>query len=598
MNSNVLKQTFIIMTLFGLTGFLSVYAGTVSGLKIGAGNDVIHLPAVNRIDPDSLIRPTADPLPGGTPQKLVNITRQGSEMTLNDGRAIWTEVYVEDEPTSGQGLVDVIMGEDGYLYAAYYDDLTSYPTHFAVFIKRSSDGGATWLNPDGGSNGFGLLLPTTYIADWVAPQPSIEVFEISPGNYRIAVACTAPWPNNTSPFDTVVVWKDIGSADWTTASVQNNPTDHYVLPRIKVVERPLSPGNKRIVCATFAYTDGRLWCDISDTNGESFGSYSAINPATDQTHAWRADFMEDTDNDRLYCSWGVETNSSGHPRVLLALSDTQGGSWYADLFAISPGAYDFCAEPDSAIASNPLQPNKTLMTVWTAAENPTDVFNIYYSYQFLDTIEVVPGISWDPSPAGFSYNIGTVYSDTDYDNTMPAIIEDNRISDGGYRVAFLDQYTASAGQVRYTETDFTTPVSWLTPEVVSAPGADPALEGSNALSMGVGYNNSAYPYRRCAVWPDFRDPEIYSNMYASYTDINQSPVPTATATPTSSPTAIPTNTPTGIPTTVPTDTPTTNPVTPVATSTPGPIPTTGPAGIGLLLIILGALLAGFVRRKR
>jgi len=73
--------------------------------------------------------------------------------------------------------------------------------------------------------------------------------------------------------------------------------------------------------------------------------------------------------------------------------------------------------------------------------------------------------------------------------------------------------------------------------------------------------------------------------------------PTATPVPTDTPT----NTPTSTPTTPPTDTPTTAPTdTPVGpTATPQPIPATGGLGMGLLLLVLGGLLAipGLRRRR-
>lgn len=500
-----------------------------------------------------------------TENSIVNLKSEGDSLPVSSSsdKAAWHDGALESIATSGQGLIDCIVGADGAIYCGYYDDrvIPGYPDYYGVYVKRSTDGGETWSNPDSGANGFALY-------NLFMDRPSIEVFESTTGTYRLLVAVSAPWPYQSSAYDIIVCWKDIGSGDnFSAVSVQNDEAEDYLIPRLKAIVRPSSPSLKRIVCSSYSYSDGILWCDRSDTNATGWSGYAAINPATDQANVWRADFIEDKLNNRLFCVWSVGLLATpDNPLVVMALSTDQGASWFPDLYRVSPSGWNSCAESDAAIASNPTQTNKTFMVVWTGQQLTTNLYNIYYSYQFLDSISVGPGSVWNPAPAGSPLIWGTVYSDTNFDNTMPAILEDNRLSLGGYRVAFLDQHQAALAQVRYTECSFDTPVSWLASEIVSAPNADPARQGSTALSMGVGYNSTTYPNRRCVMWPDFRDPEVYANNYRAWADFSQ--LPTFTPSPTG--TAV-------------------SP-TPAATATPAPIPTLSSGGIIGLLVLVGLAL--------
>ena len=589
---------------FSLLIMLGWFAAGTLGAQLNSGNRIGN-GAPDRFPPTALRvsdeRNPADP--GIEPMPMINLKSLDGKVQQTHGRALWTELNIQNVATSSQGLVDAIMGPDGYVYIAYFDDQEPAPGYNAVYTKRSGDGGATWENPDGGANGFALY-------GLFMDRPSIEVFEASPGNYRMTVAVSAPWPTQTSPNDIIIAWKDIGAGDdFTTVSIQNDTSENYLIPRLKAVTRPSNPSLKRLLCASYSYSDGRLWCDRSDTNGTSWGSYAAINPGTDQEEVWRGDFIEDTNNSRVFCVWSVGVSAApDNPAVLMALSTDQGQNWFADLYRMAPSSWDSCSEADAAISVNPLQTDRTLMIAWTGRELSTENFGIYYSYQFLDAITVA-GSTWDPSPTGFPVNWGAIYTDADYSNTMPAIVEDNRLTVGGFRVAFVDQHLAASAQMRYSECTFDTPVSWMAADVISSPGADPARPPSTALSSGVGYNAGVYSDRRCAVWPDFRSGS-YFDMYAAYADMNATPVPTASPTgipsetPTATPEISPTPVPTGSATPVPSATPVEPSATPEATSTaatpsetPGALPATGPVGTSLLIVGLSFLLVVKGKKK-
>lgn len=525
----------------------------------------------------------------------VPISLNDSIRTDSDDRSTWTEVMLETVPTSNQGLVDTIVGEDGNIYCAYFDDFQnpSYPDHKAVYVKRSTDGGATWGNPDAGANGFALY-------GIFMDRPSIVVFPTTATNYRIAIAVSAPYPNQGSPNDILVMWKDIGTTDdFTMVSVQNDLFENYIGPRLKVIRRPSQPALRRVVCASYGYSDGQLYCDYTDSNVTSWGNYSTINPATDQVLFWRADFVEDIDHSRLFCTWSADTSGTAgdHPRVITALSTNQGQTWFSTLYAISPSGWDYCAESDSAIASNAAQPDKTMMTVWSASQTAGSQFKICYTYQLLNNI-TVSGSTWNMGTVTF----GTVYTDSDYDNSMPSIVEDNRYPDGGYRVAFIDQFQSTGARIRYTECSFSTPVSWTWPEVVSAPSADPAYSDSTAISSGVGFSaQTAYQNRRVAVWPDYRTGEFeVMAAWSEFTPSFDTPTPTVTPTPTitPSPTVTRTPTPTVSPSATPTPTNTQLPITPPATFTPLlPVPAIDSSGL-LTLVISVTLVLLLAARKR
>ncbi|MBN2055614.1 hypothetical protein JW905_11865 [bacterium] len=545
-----------------------------SGRLVGAAAHGLTTTPPVHVRPAPCLAPSDDQ---AVPNELINLRSLDSDWRPPVDRAAWTEDRVQNVPTSGQGLVDVIVGDDGYLYCGFYDDqyFPGSPPPHAVYIKRSTDGGQTWGNPDSGANGFALNGLFT-------DRPSLEVFQTTPGSYRLAVAVAAPYPLVSSALDIIVCWKDIGSTDdFTMVSVQNDVSENYLMPRIKAVTRPSNPSYSRLVCASYGYSDGRLWCDWSDTNGTSFGNYSGINPATDQVEVWRADFMEDTENDRLYCVWATAVLADpDHPCVLMALSTSQGGAWFTDLYRMSPASWNYCAEPDAAIADNPLQLDKTFMLAWSGQESPASLFNLYSTHQYLDVVSVGPGDTWNPSPTGFPVVRSVVYADVDYDNTMPAIIEDPHLLNGGYRVALVDQHQAALARVRYTECGFSSPGAWITPEIVTGSTADPARQGSTALSMGVGYGPPAFQDRRCAVWPDFRDPEAPPNNYCAWADLTTQPSPTFTPGVTATPPVTP---------------------TPTATPTAAPIPSLDPAGGIILVSILGGLLliqTRIVRRDR
>ncbi len=504
-------------------------AGLGSGVKVG---EISNFQLPEAPGHEGLERKASQSDSEGVGNALINLRTAGDFFECSSDRGIWTELNVQSIPGSSQGLIDVVVAEDGYVYLAYFDDNQPQPGHYCVFVKRSGDGGFTWENPDGGANGFALYNLFMF-------RPSIAVFQTTPGTYRLTVAVSAPWPYISSPNDIIVCWKAIGSGDdFTAVSVQNDTNENYVAPRLKSVRRPSNPSLKRVLCASYGYSDGRLWCDYSDTNCTSWNGYSAINPATDQVEIWRADFIEDVINNRLYCVWSAAFSSApGNPDVLTALSVNRGNSWFSDLYRMAPNDWHTCAESDAAIASNPFQNNKTLMLVWTGIEQITSVAKICYTYQYADSIQVGPGDFWDPSPDGFPVHVGEIYQDADYDNTMPAVFEDSRLNGGGYRVAFIDQHQSDSARVRYSECAFTMPPTWLQAEIVSGGSADPAYGSSNALSSGVGFNNTAFPYRRCALWPDFRSGAT-CDVWAAWSDIAPSPTPTLPVIPSAKPSGL------------------------------------------------------------
>ncbi len=100
-------------------------------------------------------------------------------------------------PASSQGYIDAVTGQDGNLYCAFYDDRTfpGNPNHRAVYVRKSVDGGLTWGNIDLGATGFALGLSRRC---WRRIGTVVEVFQTTPGNYRIAVAVyagNAGWNN-------------------------------------------------------------------------------------------------------------------------------------------------------------------------------------------------------------------------------------------------------------------------------------------------------------------------------------------------------------------------------------------------------------------
>ncbi len=236
------------------------------------------------------------------------------------------------------------------------------------------------------------------------------------------------------------------------------------------------------------------------------------------------------------------------------------------------------------------------MIVYSARQNSTGTIGVRYTYQFLNSISV-SGSTWNMSPPGYPVITGLLYTDADSDNSMPSIVSDNRISGGGYRVVLLDETSISSGRMLYTETGFEAPFVWTTPEVVSAPGADPARQGaSTGVSSGVAVGTGLFENHRFAFWPDYRSGTV-ADVYCAWAE-GEAPPPTPT--PTITPSPLPTNTPTSTPTATPTSTPTSVPtvvLTPVPTVTPAPIPATGPAGVGGLLLLIGLLmgLSGRIR---
>ncbi|MBN1296973.1 hypothetical protein JXA80_09345 [bacterium] len=514
-------------------------------------------------------------LPGGSPgvQQLLNLVEENGTVTVRTSDYSWIESVVAGDgmyPFSSQGYVDVITGQDGNLYCAFYDDrlVTGYVDHKSVYVRKSVDGGATWENIDGGATGFALA----YLGGLDA-RPSVEVWETTPGNYRIAVAVSAG-DETLSSYDVVILWKELGSGnDWSSYFLGNSSYD-YALPRLKAIPRPSNPSRSRLITAFVLTQYGYYLSVYSDTDAASFGSSAAFISDIDAWEMWRPDMEYDAENDRLFCVYSMsEYNDPNHlAKTLVALSPDRSLSWYLDIFSIAPSGWNICAEAEAALSANPLQTDSTLMVVYSAQQTIGDTFHIHYTYQYLNAI-VESGGTWDIDPVGHPVFRGTVYSDTDGDNTMPAIWADDRLTIGGFRIALLDETSTSSSRMVYTESTFDQPAVWMVPDEVSAPGADPARQGTGTgVSSGVAVGSGVYADTRIVVWPDYRngaDSGIYCARY-----------PDTAVTPTPIPTQAPTETPA----------PTVSPTPP-----PPPIPATGPAGLILLLAGV-SLLLGLIRR--
>ncbi|MBN1879006.1 hypothetical protein JW823_02755 [bacterium] len=508
-------------------------------------------------------------LPGGV-QDLLQLTIKEGKTLVSGEDYTWTESLVEPYSTSSQGYVDAITGQDGYLYCGFYDDRTiaGNPNHKSVFIRKSTDGGATWGNIDGGATGFALA----YLGAAGGERgPSIEVFETTPGNYRIAVAVYAG--NQTlTYFSAIVLWKNLGSNDdWMAVYVSNQDYD-FALPRLTTLPRPGQPSRNRVIVSYISMDYGYYISKYSDTDATSFITGVFISDI-DAAEFWKPDFMYDSVNNRLFCVWSMsELNDPQQlPKVLIAMSPNSGLSWNLDIFQISPTSWNTCAEASCALTENPLTSDRTLMVVYSAQQNPSDIFRVEYTYQFLEDI-MASGSDWHIAPEGHPVIRGTIYSDTDADNTMASIVSDNRFDGGGYRVVLLDETSVSGSRMLFKETGFDAPFIWESPEVVSAPGADPARQGPNTgVSSGVAVGTGVFDNRRFAFWPDYRSGTL-CDVYCARAD-GEPPVPTPTPTATD----IPTMTPTSLPTATPTD-------------TPPPIPSTSPGSAGILLIMIGLIM--------
>lgn len=517
---------------------------------------------------------TRETLPGGT-QELINLRLDDNGSVRTQGRnSDWSEVIVAsggDYATNSQGFVNAITGQDGHLYTVFFDDRSfpGYPNHNAVYVRRSTDGGQTWENIDHGATGFALA----FLGGLGHVYPSIEVFRTSATTYRLAVTVYAgnQWLDR---YAAVLLWKDIGSGSNFNGPVYISNQDYdFVLPTIKAIPRPSNPDLNRLIVGYVSLDYGFYISKYSDTNGQSFVTGDFISDIFADT-MWKPDFVFDSVNNRLFCVWSMATQSPPtNPRVLVAMSPNRGVTWNNDLYVISPVNWNYCAEAVAAITENPVAPERTLMVAYTARQFASNLFRIEYTYQNLDNI-TGSGSNWDIG----TVTRGTIYSDTDYDNTMPAITSDNRLSGGGYRVALVDQTGPSSARMLYTETDFSIPMIWSEAEEVSAPNADPARQGPwTGISSGVAVGTGVYEDTRIVVWPDYRN-GLQSDIYCAYNDMSATPTPTPSPIPTHTP--VPTNTPAGTP-----------------TPEPPPIPATGPFGIGLLLLALSGLM-NFTRRKK
>ncbi|HPQ41143.1 MAG TPA: hypothetical protein PLV45_12295 [bacterium] len=507
-------------------------------------------------------------------QVLINLKEENGKITAYTLDYTWTESQVAAGglyPLSSQGYVDVITGQDGNLYCAFYDDRTisGYANHKSIYVRKSVDGGATWENIDGGATGFALA----YLGGLGDARPSVEVWETTPGSYRIAVIISAGDESLVS-YDAVVLWKELGLGnDWTSYFLGNSSYD-YALPRLKAVPRPSNPSRNRLVAAFVLTQYGYYLTAYSDTDAASFGASAAFISDIDAWEMWRPDMEYDAANDRLYCIWSMsEYNDPSHlPKTLIALSPDRSPSWYLDIFSIGPLNWNVCAEAEAALSANPVQTDPTLMVVYSAQPNVGDTFHVHCTFQYLNVITEGGG-TWDIDPPGHPVFPGTVYTDTDGDNTMPAIWADDRLNDGGYRVAILDETSVSSSRMLYTESTFDQPAVWMTPDEVSAPGADPARQGaSTGVSSGVAVGSGTYADTRIVIWPDYRngaDSDIYC---ARYPDTAVTPTATSTQAPTETPT--PSATPTAV---------------------PPPIPAT--SGIGILVLLGGVSLLSAMKRR-
>lgn len=514
-------------------------------------------------------------LDGSGEQQLLNLYMKDGVTIIKGTDYTWTESQVASDglyPASSQGNVDVITGQDGNLYCAFYDDrvISGYPNHKSVYVRKSTDGGATWENIDGGATGFAL----SHLGALGDARPSVEVWETTTGNYRIAVAISAGDETLVS-YDVVVLWKELGlNNPWTSYFLGSNTQD-YALPRLKAVPRPSDPSRERLVLAFVGVYAGFYISTYSDTDAASFtGTASTISDIM-AYDMWRPDLMYDGINDRLYCLWSMSEDSdpSHLPKALICCSPDRAVNWYPDIFQVSPTGWNVCAETEGALSSNPLQTDPTMMIVYSAQQSSTDTFEVHYTYQYLNVITEGGG-TWDMTPTGHPVYRGTIYTDTDGDNTMPAVWADNRLTGGGFRVGLLDETSVSSSRMLYSESPFDTPGIWMTPDEVSAPGADPARQGGvTGVSSGVAVGTGLYADTRIVVWPDYRngiDSEVYCASYPS-TGAVPTMTPTATVTPTQT-------------------------QTPAATTTPEPIPSTGQSGIGILLLSLTLLMGLRLRR--
>lgn len=469
-------------------------------------------------------------------QGLINLTAHPEEDQSTEYRAQWTETRVSPGTDSGEQLVDVIVGEDGALYAAYYDDhlVPGHPDYHAVYTKRSTDGGVTWTNPDAGYNGFALQ-------GLMSLQPSLTVFSSTAGSYRMIVAVSSQLAGS-SATNIHCCYKDIGAdAGFSGVPVQGDTSLNYVFGRLLAIPKPSNPTQRRIICASYSLDDGKLWTNYSDSDGVSWQPKTAVSANDTQREIWRPSLVHDSLNSRLFCVWSTALMAAPrNPVIFMALSDTSGAEWYQTTYRVSP-LWSLCAESDAACSTASV-PNPSLIIVWTGKRLATDKLSINYTYQLLSYISVGPGPVWDPAPDGYPLTHDILYADTNWDNYTPCITSDQRIT-GGYRVAFIDQTAEFAARVGYAECSFEIPPVWSAIETASGPAANPARDGSTALSSGVGYGTGQYSSYRCAVWPDYRSPSYASEIYCGWAVMQSTVTATPTVTPTTQGTTAPSVTP-------------------------------------------------------
>jgi len=358
--------------------------------------------------------------------------------------------------------VSMATDSNGYLYVAY-DDWYPAVNQYAVFVRRSIDGGNTWST-----------IATAYDSTHNVRYPSIA---IDPQSNDIFVAVEREWTSNDHDILILRYVDDIWS--WSTVANVLGSDDRF--PSI-TSEYSYGGANWQYISYEYVHTynDRDLMFAKSTDHGASWSVEKLHGNWPDYNVHAQASITNAEGYIYIAYKWGADYDSPCEIRI--DRSTDFGGSWTQ--FKDIDGLPNDCIF--SSIAAT--HGGSTVMVAFQYAWSANDV-DVWYSYS------TDKGTNW---MKGYSLFISGLE-----DEKLPALtVDGGGTTKNDVRGCF--HVACKVGSyIKYRKADYSSPYSWSTPVFVSERWV------GKGLAIATQYRNITAEFHPCVAWTDERTKNIY-----------------------------------------------------------------------------------------
>jgi len=395
-------------------------------------------------------------------------------VTLSPLETNWRiEKQVNSDNDFVDGRVSIATDSNGYIYVAY-DDWFPAINQYAVFVRRSTDGGNSWS-------------PLT-IADDSAHNVRYPSIAIDPYNNDIFVAVEREWTSNDHD---ILVWR-YADGIWSWSSVANFLGNDDRFPSI-TSEYQYGSANWQYISYEYVHTydDRDLVFAKSTDHGASWSTKKLHGEFPDYTVHAQTSITNAEGYIYIAYKWGADYNSPCEIRV--DRSTDFGNTWTQ--FTDVDGSTNGCSFPSIAATHG----GSTVMVAFQYDWSASDI-DIRYSYS------TDKGTSWTKGYWLFASGLE--------DEKLPTLTVDGGGSTGSDVRGYFHIACKVGSYVKYRRTHYSVPYSWNSSVTVS--------ERSIGKSIAIATQNRSataefHPY---VSWNDERTNNIYCSTIGHVHNLN------------------------------------------------------------------------------